>query len=117
MTNKEILNTYEALSKLNKSDIKFNIKVSYKLAKNKKILQPFYEAIISARYKKLIEIGEQNKDGTITIPNEKIDEADKIIKDLFEIDNKIELEKISLEELEEYDLEFDIIDGLYNIIK
>ena len=117
MTNREITDVYETLLKLNRNDIKFNIKTSYKLAKNKKILQPFYDAIMSTRQSKLLEFGERNDDGTITVPYDKVDETNKLLDDLFKIDNKIEVEKLDLEELEGYDLEFDIIDGLYSIIK
>ena len=101
MTNKEIFNLYEGLEEIfqDKTFI-FDIKTSFKLAKNKNILEPFYNSILEARNVILYKYGTQDKDDTVIIKKEEMINFEKELTELMELENNIQLEEISLNELE-----------------
>lgn len=118
MTNKEIFNLYEGLYKLSQDkDLKFGVKISYIFAKNKNILEPFYNAIIDTRQKLLNKYGEAQENGDWRVTKEKMDifmsEWDSFMK----IDNFIAIDKINIEELSEEKIGINLMEKLLPIIK
>ena len=116
MTNQEIFDVVDAINSIKKEKVKLNVKLSYELAKIKKILNPYYEAIIDTRQKKFIEHGDFDEKGDIIVAKDEVEDLKKDLKELFEIDNEVKVSKIALEEFEESGLNFDIIDNLMPII-
>lgn len=118
MTNKEIFNLYEGLYELSQDkDLKFGVKISYIFAKNKNILEPFYNAVIDTRQKLLNKYGEAQENGDWRVNKEKMDifmsEWDSFMK----IDNFIAIDKINIEELSEEKIGIDLMGKLLPIIK
>lgn len=118
MTNKEIFNLYEGLYELSQDrDLKFGVKISYIFAKNKNILEPFYNAIIDTRQKLLNKYGEAQENGDWHVSKEKMDifmsEWDSFMK----IDNFVIIDKIDIEELEGEKIGIDLMEKLLPIIK
>lgn len=118
MTNKEIFNLYEGLYELSQDrDLKFGVKISYIFAKNKNILEPFYNAIIDTRQKLLNKYGEAQENGDWHVSKEKMDifmsEWDSFMK----IDNFVAIDKINIEELSEEKIGIDLMEKLLPIIK
>lgn len=118
MTNKEIFNLYEGLYELSQDkDLKFGVKISYIFAKNKNILEPFYNAIIDTRQKLLNKYGEVQENGDWRITKEKMDifmsEWDSFMK----IDNFVAIDKINIKELEGEKIDIQLMEKLLSIIE
>ena len=116
MTNKEIFNVYEALTSIsNNSDLKFSIKTSFLLAKNKVTLEPLYNAIIETRQNALNTYGIPEGDSW-TIPKEKVDDFMKLWNDFMNMDNDITLQHININQFEGGDIEMGVMEKLLPII-
>ena len=116
MTNKEIFNVYEALTSIsNNSDLKFSIKTSFILAKNKVTLEPLYNAIIETRQNALNTYG-VHEDDSWTIPKEKVDDFMKLWNDFMDMDNDITLQHINIDQFEGGEIEVGIMEKLLPII-
>lgn len=119
MKNKEVYDLYEGLYEISQNqDLKFNIKLCYSFAKNKNILEPFYNAIIETRQRFLSKYGtpQENGDGW-TVAKDRMDDFLKEWNDFMNIDNFVVLQHIKLEELEDEEkLGIDLMEKLLPII-
>lgn len=116
MTNEQILNIFEGLNLLVENKIPLNIKTSYILAKDKKIITEFYNLIDEKRIELYKKYGKVQDDGTINIPKENFTLLENDLKELFQIENKIPITKIKLEDLGNENINIDIIEKLLPII-
>lgn len=118
MTNKEIYNLYGGLNEISQnSEYKFNIKTSYILAKNKNLLEPLYQAIIMTRQKLFDKYGEPQEDGGWLIPKQQVTQFTQEWDTFMEIENIVNVQKISIDSLEENKLGIDIVEKLLPIIE
>ena len=101
MKNKDIYRLYEGLCEIaDNSSLRFNIKTSLILAKDKAILEPIYDAIYQSRQSIIKKYGKLINNGSDwNIPYEKVEEFSSELNELMEIDNNICLEGITLQDL------------------
>ena len=69
------------------------------------------------RQKILMEYGTRDKNGDIIVLRENIDEVNQKINELMDIDNLIDIIKISFEDIENYELNIEDIEGIRYMIK
>ena len=65
----------------------------------------------------LMQYGTKDKNGDIVVLRENIDEVNQKINELMDIENSIEIIKISLEELDLYEMHMENIEGIQYMIK
>ena len=115
MTNREILSVLHGLAELREIKVPLNIKTSYILARNDKILSE-YATIIND---KQIEIYAKwgNKDnGKIIVSPDNRENLEKDIDELLNIDNKVQIVKLHLQDFGEVEIPFNILEDLFPII-
>ena len=118
MKNGEVLKLYETLSEIaNDPSRKFNIRVTYIFAKNRQILRNEAAIIYNTRRQVLNEYGDIDKDGNLIIPKDKIDEINIKINDLMEMENNIQIQQMSINWLEGYELSVEETDALLPILQ
>lgn len=117
LTNERILALNKSLNDLQDSKIALNIRVSYKLARIKRIVQSFVNTIQEEQMKLYKKYGEPQDDDTIKIPAEKMNEFTKDYKELLNINNDVDIEPISVGDLDEVEIDLDIMEGLVDILK
>ena len=118
MTNKEIFNLYEGLYELSQDkDLKFGVKISYIFAKNKNILEPFYNAIVDTRQKLLNKYGEPQDNGDWHVSKEKMDIFMNEWNAFMEIENFVNLDKVKIEDLEGEKIGIELMEKLLPIIE
>jgi len=64
-----------------------------------------------------MQYGTKDKNGDIVVLRENIDEVNQKINELMDIENSIEIIKISLEELDLYEMHMENIEGIQYMIK
>lgn len=69
------------------------------------------------RQKILMEYGTKDKNGDIVVLRENIDEVNQKINELMDIDNLVDIIKISFEDIENYELNIEDIEGIQYMIK
>ena len=69
------------------------------------------------RQKILMEYGTRDKNGDIVVLKENIDEVNQKINELMNIDNLVDIIKISFEDIENYELNIEDIEGIRYMIK
>lgn len=116
LTNERILALNKSLNDLQDSKVALNIKVSYKLARIKRTIQSFVNTIQEEQMKVYREYGEQ-QDDMIRVPAEKINEFTEDYKELLSINNNVDIEPISVEDLDKVEIDLDIMEGLVDILK
>ena len=118
MTNKEIFSLYEGLYEISQDkELKFGARISYIFAKNKNLLQPYYDAIIDTRQKILEKYGEPQDNGNWHVSKEKMDVFMSEWNAFMEIENFITVDKINLEDLENEKIGIELMEKLLSIIK
>lgn len=115
LLNADIVSLYETLQ--NNSHKELPIETSFIMAKNMKILQPIYEIITESRNKIYKQFGDLQEDGTIRIPSDKIQEANEQLKQLSEINNSLDLNKVKLSTLQNASWTLEEIVNLYPILE
>lgn len=115
MTNKEILKVIKGLDDLSQLKLALNIKTSYNLARIKVILSPFVDTIQEKQMELYKKYGEEN-DGTITVPKEKIPHLETELDELLNIENKVQLVKLKLDDFGDTEIPFDVIEELLPVI-
>ena len=97
MKNGDVLQAYETLNRISENkDLKFNVALGYTIIKNKEKLRQ--EAVIIYKMRQDIIMEHGRLDGKdIVVPNEYIDEVNKKINDLMEIENDVEITLIPIE--------------------
>lgn len=115
MTNGEILKVIKGLDDLSQLKLTLNIKTSYNLARLKSVLSPFADTIQEKQMELYRKYGEENN-GTITVPKEKIPHLEAELNELLEIENKVQLVKLKLEDFGEAEIPFNVMEELLPII-
>lgn len=69
------------------------------------------------RKKILMEYGTKDKNGDIVVLRENIDEVNQKINELMDIDNLVDIIKIPFEDIENYELNIEDIEGIRYMIK
>jgi hypothetical protein len=104
LTNREIFTIGNAFEGAFQNDERYlPAKINFKIEKNKKNILDKMNEIEESRIKTIREFGEE-KDGQIQIPNEKVEEVNKEIAELFDIEQEMNIFMISFEDIE--NLEF-----------
>lgn len=96
MTNKQVIDLYNGLCKLEEKKIQLPIIVGYGLAKDKTLLEEEVKLIYNFQHKILLKYGNYNNEKDIIVPKEKVDEANKELEDLLNMENGIELVQIPI---------------------
>lgn len=69
------------------------------------------------RQKILMEYGTKDKNGDIVVLRENINEVNQKINELMDIDNLVDIIKISFEDIENYELNIEDIEGIRYMIE
>ena len=118
MTNTEIYTLYESLVKLSQNkELKMPAKVGYLLLKNKNLLEPYYKALMEARYGIIEKYAVTTEDGQLQVPAEKLDVANAELNDLLAMEEEgINLSKIKVDNLPD-NIELELLDNLMLILE
>lgn len=116
MTNKEILNIYNALLEIKTTP--FPAKISYILMRNKNKMEPIVQAYLSAQQQALDKYAKpvENEKGKYYIP-ENTSEYWKEIKELDNIAVKIDLSSFSLKDIENVNISLEVMNALMPMIE
>ena len=119
MKNQEIFDLYEGLCELSQDeDLKINIVTSFRLAKNKKIIQPFYESIYETRVKLFEKYGEPTENGGWFVPKDRVDKFKAEFDALMNTETFINVEKIPISSFnEEGKVNIEIMEKLIPLIE
>ena len=106
LTNKEIVNSIEALKNLSTKEL--NVKTSFKIAKNIKTIDEISNIFIEEKRKLVNKYGTKDDkenlklddNGVAEIAKENLSEWNRSYEELLEIENNIEIEKIKLSDLD-----------------
>lgn len=112
---KDIYVLYETLNKL--KDKKLPVTTGFNIVRNIKALAPEYESIIEMRDSIVRSYGEDNGSGQVSIPQEKIAEANAELNKILEVDVEVSITPIKLSQLESLTLSIEDLENLYPIIE
>ena len=117
MKNGDVLELYETLQRISQNkDLVFNVKLGYAMAKNKEKLRQEATIIYNLRRDIIMEHGRvEGKD--IVVPNEYIDEVNKKVNDLMEIENDVEIILVPIDAFDELELNMEDIEGLMRMVE
>lgn len=117
MKNGEVLELYETLQRISQNkELKFNVKLGYAMAKNKEKLRQEATIIYNLRRDIIMEHGKvEGKD--IVVPNEYVDEVNKKVNDLMEIENDVEIILVPIDAFEDLELNMEDIEGLMRMVQ
>ena len=117
MKNGEILTLYETLERISKNkDLKFNVRVGYAIMKNKEKLRQEAVLIYNMRREIIMEHGRaEGKD--IVVSQEFIDETNRKIEDLMNIENDLQIIKFPAEVFNDYEMNMEDLEGLILMIE
>lgn len=117
MKNGDVIELYETLQRISENkELKFNVALGYAMAKNKEKLRQEATIIYKMRRDIIMEHGKiDGKD--ITVPAEYVDEVNKKINDLMEIENDIQLTQVPIELFSDIELNMEDIEGLSGMIQ
>ena len=117
MKNGEVLELYETLQRIGQNkELKFSVALGYTMAKNKEKLRQEATIIYGLRRDIIMEHG--RVDGNdIVVPNEYVDEVNKKVNDLMEIENDVEVMKVPIDLFENIELNMEDIEGLSGMIQ
>lgn len=117
MKNGEVLELYETLQRISQNkELKFNVKLGYAMAKNKEKLRQEAAIIYNLRRDIIMEHGRvDGKD--IVVPNEYVDEVNKKVNDLMEIENDVKIILVPIDVFEDLELNMEDIEGLSGMIQ
>ena len=91
LKNGDILTTFETLQRISDNpDLKFNVALGYMLARNKEKLRPEAVIIYDMRREIIMEHG-RIEDKDIIVPGEYVDEVNKKIEELMNIETDVEI--------------------------
>ena len=116
MKNGKVLELYETLQRISQNkDLKFNVKLGYVMAKNKEKLRQEATIIYNLRRDIIMEHGRvEGKD--IVVPNEYVDEINKKVNDLMNIENDVEIILVPIDAFDDLELNMEDMEGLMNMI-
>lgn len=115
--NGEVLELYETLQRISwNKELKFSVALGYTMAKNKEKLRQEATIIYGLRRDIIMEHGRiDGKD--IVVPNEYVDEVNKKINDLMDIENDVEVTKVPIDLFDNIELSIEDIEGLSGMIQ
>ena len=118
LTNFQVLTLYPALASLrDDKDLKLPVRVGYKLLRNIELLSSSYETIQKMRDEIVIKYGDLIDDkGTYQVPPEKVEEANKELNDLAQVEAEYNILPIELKQIEDLPLSLDSLNSIYEII-
>jgi hypothetical protein len=116
LTNEQIMNVNQSIKDLLESKVILNIKVSYKLARARKIIQSFANTIQQEQINLYQKYGEPAGENQIRVPAEKLKDFTNELEELMKINNNVEIEPINIDEFGDVEIDFNIMDGLMNIL-
>lgn len=117
MKNKDIYDLYEGLAAVGQNnELKFDARTSFYLARNKNLLEPYYNAIIETRTKILDKYGKVQEDGNWFVPKDKIEEFTREWDAFMSIENIVNLQKIKIEDFQTQ-INIEIMEKLLPIIE
>lgn len=117
MKNRDILKLYETLNRLMMdSDKKFSVRLGFMLMKNRALIESDAKLILEMRNKLLHQYGELQENGDIVIAKDKVDEIQKKLDELMDVEVNVAFMQIPIEEFEEIELPLDDINGLRPLI-
>ena len=119
LTNNQIINLYEILNNL---DSKTNVPIvlGFGIIHNIKMLEPYYMSVMEMRERIIRDNGVQSEDGHIQVPADKIEEVNKQLYSLLDIQNEVaSLSLLNIEQMSEAfkELSLEVINALYPISK
>ena len=117
MTNQEAVNVYNGLTELINKKIKLSVRTSYTLARDKAELEKLVQVIEQEQRRIYFKYGTQQLDGSIKVPQEKIEDLNKDLTALMEIPIEKNLFKVRLEDFGDENIEFGTIEKLMPIIE
>ena len=98
LTNTQIYNSAQRLmNTFTDSSIRLPARINFYIQKNKKTIISLGEEIDKARTEILYHYGTPNEEGIINIPSDRIEEAQRELNDLFEIEQEVNILKFSIE--------------------
>ena len=117
MKNGEVLELYETLQRISQNkDLRFNVKLGYAMAKNKEKLRQEAAIIYNLRRDIIMEHGRvDGKD--IIVPKEYVDEVNKKVNDLMDIENDVEIILVPINVFDELELNMEDIEGLMRMVQ
>ena len=117
MKNGDVITAYETLKRLTENhELKFGVAVGYLLAKNKDKLRQEAILIYNMRQEIIMEHGKVDGNDII-VPNEYIDEVNRKVNELMELENDVQITQIPIQMLDQYQLNMEDIEGLMEIIR
>ena len=117
LTNEQIMAVNQSLNDLQESKVVLNIKVSYKLARIKKVIQSYANTIQQEQMLLYKKYGEPEGETKIRVPAEKLDEFTNEFEELLKISNNVEIEPINVDEFGDAEIDFNIMNGLMDILE
>lgn len=117
MKNGEVLELYETLQRISQNkDLKFNVKLGYAMAKNKEKLRQEAVIIYNLRRDIIMEHGRID-DKDIIVPKEYVDEVNKKVNDLMDIENDVEIIQVPIDVFDNLELNMEDIEGLMRMVQ
>ena len=117
MKNGEVIKLFETLQRISENkELKFNVALGYTMARNREKLRQ--EAVIIYKMRRDIIMEYGRVDGKdIVVPNEHVDEVEKKLNDLMEIENDVEVTKVPVELFDNIELNMEDSEGLSGMIQ
>lgn len=117
MKNGEVLNMYQTLTRIsNNPNLKFGVALGYTMAKNREKLRQEATIIYQMRQDIIMEHGRlDGKD--IIVPNEYVDEVNKKVNELMELENDVNVIQVPVELFDTIELSMEDIEGLSGMIQ
>ena len=114
LTNNEVVNLYENLRAAGQKTLP--VQIAFSFVKDTKVLEPYYKAIIETRDTIVRNVGEPQDDGSVVVPQDKIEETNKSLEELGTIETDLNLDMVPLSALTGTSWTLDEINGIYPII-
>lgn len=108
LTNDEIYGLYENLSQVTRVSANFPVRAGFSIIKNIKTLTPIFESIIEAKNQIVSAVDLNTEEG--------VKEAEEKINELSAFINEVNLEVISLKDLEHLELPLQVINAIMIIL-
>lgn len=118
MKNKQIYEYAQKLSIFSNFNLKMPVRIGFYLQKNIQQIQQAFEYIDQSRLNIGARFGVLNEQGTgYDIPPEKLNEANRELNTLFELEQEINIHKFKLEDFEGIDLTFQEMSAIMFMIE
>lgn len=117
LNNNQIYNLYPVLLSLKRNkEIKLSVVTGFNILTNISLLEDIYKNILSSMQEITSPYIESINGDLIKIQEDKIEEVNKLLSELSYIENDVNLKKLKLEDIKDFNLTLDEIDTLMPII-